>query len=130
MLAQTMDGEFVSSEIREGAIPVCVLVRVRFPHDLSVAEQERAASELAGSAKVAAGGLVVVDLSEADAAYSRFLGALLTLRREQKKRGGEVLLASVRPLVRQALERCGLDQLFESFPSVDEAVKAAVLKLK
>jgi anti-anti-sigma factor len=121
-----MDGDFVSSEIHEG----CVLVRVRFPHDLSVSEQERAAGELVASAAAAAGRLVVVDLSEADAAYSRFLGALLTLRRQLKECGGEVLLAAARPLVRQALERCGLDQLFESFPTVDEAVKAAVPRLK
>jgi anti-anti-sigma factor len=123
-----MDGEFVSSETHEGALPVYALVRVRFPHDLSVAEQERAASELVASATVAAGRLVIVDLSEADAVYSRFLGALLTLRRKQQERGAEVLLASARPLVRQALERCGLDRLFETFPTVEAAMKAAAVK--
>lgn len=124
MLARTMDGEFVSSGIHEG----CVLVRVRLPHDLSVPAQEQAARELIASADVGEGRPVIVDLCEADAAYSRFLGALLTLRRHEKERGGEVLLAAARPLVRQALERCGLDQLFETFPTVEAAVKAAAVK--
>jgi anti-anti-sigma factor len=110
-----MGGEFVSSGIREG----CFLICVRFPHDLSVAEQEQAAREL-----------VIVDLSQADAAYSRFLGALLTLRQQQKQRGGEVLLAAVRPLVKQALERCALDRVFETFPTVDAAVTAALGKTR
>jgi len=123
-LAGTMDGEFVSSAIREG----CVLLAVRFPHDLTVPEQEQAARELVASAELGGGRPVIVDLGEADVAYSRFLGALLTLRHTQRQRGSEVLLAAVRPLARQAFERCGLDRLFETFPSVDEAVKAALLK--
>jgi anti-anti-sigma factor len=119
-----MDGDFVSSAIREG----CVLLAVRFPHDLTVPEQEQAGRELVAGAELSGGRPVIVDLCAADAAYSRFLGALLTLRQQQKRRGGEVLLAAVRPLVRQALERCALDRLFKTFPSVDDAVKAAAVK--
>lgn len=71
-----------------------------------------------------------MDLSEADAAYSRFLGALLTVRQQQNQRGREVLLAAVRPLVKQALERCALDRVFETFPTADAAVNAALVKTR
>jgi anti-anti-sigma factor len=121
-----MDSECVSSAIREG----CLLLAVRFLHDLSVPEQEQAAKELVASGEVGGGRPVIVDLSGADAAYSRFLGALLTLRHQQRQRSSEVLLAGVRPLVRQAFERCGLDRVFETFPTVEEAVKAAVLRTR
>ena len=115
-----MEGTFVSSSIGEGS----VLLRVSFPHDLAASEQERASDELVAAGEAAIQPVVVVDLSGVDTAYSRFLAALLTLLRNQRRRGGRVLLSSVRPLVAQALERCALDVLFESFSSVEEALEA------
>jgi anti-anti-sigma factor len=121
-----MGSEFVSSGVHEGCLVICV----RFPHDLTVAEQEQAARELVACGEAGGGRPVIVDLSEADAAYSRFLGALLTVRQQQNQRGREVLLAAVRPLVKQALERCALDRVFETFPTADAAVKAALVKTR
>ena len=122
----SMGSEFVSSGLHEGWL----VVRVHFPHDLTVAEQEQAARELVACGEAGGGRSVIVDLSEADAAYSRFLGALLTLRQQQGRGGAEVLLAAVRPLVKQTLERCALDRLFETFPTVDAAVKAALARTR
>jgi len=113
-------GEFVSSSVGKGF----VLITVGFPRDLSAAEQEQAAEELLDAADAAAEPVAIVDLSGMDAAYSRFLGALLALRRKQGQRGGRVLVAALRPLVAEALRRCALDMLFEAFPTVESAVRA------
>lgn len=115
-----MEGQFVSSSIGEDS----VVIRVSFPHDLAAGEQEQAAEELIGVAEAAARRVAVVDLSGVEAANSRFLGALLSLLRKQRQRGGSALLASVRPWVAETLARCALDVLFESYPSAEAALKA------
>jgi len=115
-----MQGQFISSSSGDGF----ALIRVEFPHDLSPAEQEQAVTELLAAGDEAAEPMVVLDLGGMDAAYSRFLGALLSLRRQQRRRGGRVLLAAVAPLVVQTLERCGLNVMFEFFPTVEAALEA------
>ncbi len=113
-----MQGEFVSASLGEGF----ALLRVKFPHDLSGSEQERAGEEVIASADAADQPMVIVDLSDMDVAYSSFLGALPSLLQKQKERGGRLLLVSVRPPVAQTLQRCALDVLFESSPSVEAAL--------
>jgi len=113
-----MQGEFVSASPGEGF----ALLRVKFPHDLSGSEQERAGKELIAMAGAADESVVMVDLSGMDVAYSGFLGALLSLLRKQKERGGRLVLVSVRPSVAQTLQRCALDVVFESSPSVEAAL--------
>ena len=116
-----MQGEFISSRSGKGF----AALTVHFPHDLTTAEQERAGAELAAIAEEEDQPVVVLDLSEMEAAYSRFLGAFLSLLRRQHERGGRLLLAGVRPLVAQTLELCALDVLFETFPTVEAALTAA-----
>jgi len=115
-----MHNEYVSCDIGEGY----ALLRVNFQHDLSAPEQDRAAGELMAAAGAVKQPLVIVDLSGMDVAYSSFLGALLSVLRRQRQHGGRMLLASMRPLVEQAVRRCALDVLFECFPSVDAALGA------
>ena len=116
-----MQGEYVSSGIDDGLL----LIRVDFAHDLSAAEQERAAAELVAAAGETDLPVAVVDLGGVGAAYSRFLAALLSVRQERSRRGGRVLLAALRPMVAKTLERCALDVLFEQFPTVEAAREAA-----
>lgn len=115
-----MADEFVFSQVGGGF----VVVGARFGRDLSPEEQEKAAAEMLAAAERNPQPVVIVDLSEVEAANSAFLQVLLTLRRRQHDRGGRVVLAAMRPLVAQTLNRCALDLLFECFPTVQAAVSA------
>ena len=83
-------------------------------------ELEKALSETfkAGSHRV------VIDLSKVDFMTSSGLGVLLTMVAHAKDNDGFLRLANPQPLILQILRTTRLDNYFEVFGCVDEALKA------
>lgn len=64
------------------------------------------------------------DLSQVEFLSSAGLRILVMSRKEAQKSGGVVRLADPSDRVKETLEIAGLDVLFESFPSREEAIAA------
>jgi anti-anti-sigma factor len=54
--------------------------------------------------------------------YSVFLAKLITLQRVLRQHGGELVLCSVQPIVRDIFTACGLEALFQFLPDFEAAV--------
>lgn len=67
---------------------------------------------------------VVVDCTFLDAISTTGLTALLRLHKRMAERGGQVRLACIKGLVRDALKVMKLDRIFEVYPTVDDARRA------
>jgi anti-sigma B factor antagonist len=67
---------------------------------------------------------LIFDLNQVDFLSSAGLRILVMSRKEAQKGGGVVRLAQPSERVKETLEIAGLDVLFESFPSREEAVAA------
>lgn len=101
-------------------------------HDVLVVtlEDPLDAEHLAGcradvEAWMASGGTrVVVALGALEFINSNGLGFLIKMRKRLKERGGRLVLSSPREFVRRALHVLDLDELFHSFDSEEEAVRA------
>ncbi len=68
---------------------------------------------------------LIVDFSAVNYISSSGLRVLLTARRKAQEAGGDVVLCSMSPRVREVFEMIGFDKLFRVFDRADEA--AAVL---
>lgn len=69
---------------------------------------------------VANDSLVVIDLERAEYIDSTVLSCLIRLRTELTERGGTLVLAAPRPMVRRLLAIAGLTALFDIRPTVEE----------
>jgi anti-sigma B factor antagonist len=69
---------------------------------------------------VANDSLVVIDLERARYIDSTVLSCLIRLRNELTERGGTLVLAAPRPMVRRLLEIAGLSELFDIRSTVAE----------
>jgi anti-sigma B factor antagonist len=70
--------------------------------------------------------VVVVDLGEITYISSSGLRVLLTARRQVRERGGDILLCSLSPSVRDVLNMVGFTALFSVFDSLDAAKQTAI----
>jgi anti-anti-sigma factor len=66
--------------------------------------------------------LAVLDFSELTFIASLAMGVMVTFRRDLGRWGGRVRIAGVRPEIHEALQAAGVAELFEFFPTVQEAV--------
>lgn len=66
----------------------------------------------------------VVDLGSVSYMSSAGLRILLAAQKVARQHGGEVLLASMQPVVEEVFSMVGFDALFRSFPSLDQALRA------
>jgi anti-anti-sigma factor len=66
--------------------------------------------------------LVVLDLSGVSMIASAGMGAMIALRRDIAKAGGNVRLAAIRPQVREALRRALFERIFQMFQTVEAAL--------
>ena len=69
------------------------------------------------------GAMVVLDMEHLDFMCSSGLGALLSAHAKARSLQGQVFLANPSPMVMRLLETTRLTNLFEVFPSVDEALE-------
>jgi len=67
---------------------------------------------------------LIVDLSEVQSIDSAGLSALLLAERQQSAHGGELRLAGVNENVRSLLRLTQLDRVFQSYPTLNEALAA------
>lgn len=67
---------------------------------------------------------LIIDLSSADAIDSSGLGALLLANRQLKEHEIPVILVGVRDFVRSLMSMTKIDEVFEFFPTVQEALDA------
>ncbi len=67
---------------------------------------------------------IVVDLSECEFIDSTFLGALVVSLKKVTSMGGDVKLVGFQPAVNSMFELTRMYRVFESFHSLDEAVKS------
>ncbi len=67
---------------------------------------------------------IVVNLEHTEFIDSRGMGALVALSKRARDAHGQVYLAAVPPPIAQTLQLMRLDKLFESFPTVTEALGA------
>jgi anti-anti-sigma factor len=67
--------------------------------------------------------LAVLDLSELTFIASLAMGVLVTFRRDLGRWGGRVRIAGARPEIYEALQVAGLTDVFEFYPTVEEAIK-------
>jgi anti-anti-sigma factor len=68
--------------------------------------------------------LAVLDFSELTFIASFAMGMLVTFRRDLDRSGGRVRIAGVRPEIHEAMQAAGLAELFEFYPTVEQAVQA------
>jgi anti-anti-sigma factor len=68
--------------------------------------------------------LVTFDLSELRLISSMVLGVLVHFHRSTLRTGGRMRLIALQPIVREAIERASLTELFEIHDSADAAVAA------
>lgn len=69
-------------------------------------------------------GYVLVDLSAVDFLASLGVRTLVTNARAQRSRGGLMVLACPRPLVRQVLDSAGVDTVVSIYPDLDAGRQA------
>jgi anti-sigma B factor antagonist len=74
------------------------------------------------AARLATGGLVILDFSQAGYIGSRGLRALTTVLREVRG-SGKVVIAAANELVREIFQISRYDQMFAMFDSVEAAVR-------
>lgn len=67
---------------------------------------------------------VVIDLSEVEYLDSTFLGNLVSLLKRSVRVDGDLKLVGFKPNVRSMFELTRMFRVFESFSSVDEAIKS------
>lgn len=67
---------------------------------------------------------IIVDLTECDFVDSSFLGVLVSSLKKVVKLGGDLKLIGFRPAVKSMFELTRLFRVFESFSSLQEAVKS------
>lgn len=67
---------------------------------------------------------LIIDLSTVDAIDSSGLGALLLANRQLKEHEIPVILVGVRDFVRSLMSMTKIDEVFDFFPTVDEAIDA------
>jgi anti-anti-sigma factor len=67
--------------------------------------------------------LAVLDLSELTFIASMAMGVLVTFGRDLGRWGGRVRIAGARPEIHEALQVAGLTDVFEFYPTVEEAIK-------
>ena len=69
---------------------------------------------------------LVIDLGAVSFCDSSGLGLFVRLHRQFTGRGGSLRLAGAQPLVRTVLEATNLDRLFPAYPTLEQAVQAAL----
>ena len=110
-----------SSEI--AIVPHDEIVWARLECDRMEEEHAKSMQSAVSAAAEKANGLpVVLDLTRVDTMPSLSIGALVSLWQDLKQKGQRLILAGLRPNVRQTLTVCRLDKIFEITESVDEAV--------
>lgn len=67
---------------------------------------------------------LIIDMSSAEAIDSSGLGALLLANRQLKDHEIPVILVGVRDFVRSLMNMTKIDEVFEFFPTVEEAINA------
>ena len=67
---------------------------------------------------------LVIDMSKVDAIDSSGLGALLLANRQLKDHEIPVILVGVRDFVRSLMSMTKIDEVFNFFPTVEEAINA------
>jgi anti-anti-sigma factor len=67
--------------------------------------------------------LAVLDFSELTFIASLAMGVLVTFRRDLGRWGGRVRIAGARPEIYEALQVAGLTDVFEFYPTVEQAAK-------
>ena len=67
---------------------------------------------------------IVVDLGGLELVVSAGLRVFLAFAKSCRKTGGRVVLCSMRPVVHQVFELAGFTEIFTTFATRDEAVKA------
>jgi anti-anti-sigma factor len=71
------------------------------------------------------GAVIVLDMSEVTYISSSGLRVLLTVRRQVRERGGDILLSSLSPNVKDVLDMVGFTALFSISGTLDEAKETA-----
>ena len=69
--------------------------------------------------------VIVVDMGEVTYISSSGLRVLLSSRRQARERGGDVVLCSLSPNVRDVLDMVGFTVLFSIFSNLDDAKQSA-----
>ena len=66
---------------------------------------------------------VIVDMSGVEFLASMGIKTLITMTKAQLSHGGEVVLCSIQPLVKEILTTTGIDTIIKNFDTCDEAIK-------
>jgi anti-anti-sigma factor len=82
--------------------------------------------EAAASALADGSDRLVIDLGAVSFCDSSGLSLFVRLHRQVTGRGGSLRLAGAQPLVRTVLEATNLDRLFPAYPTLEQAVQAAL----
>jgi anti-anti-sigma factor len=77
---------------------------------------------LLGAAKPA---LVILDMAGVNYIASMGIGALVKFRNEIAHAGGRVVFTSLRPLVLDTFKHAGLLRVFQTYPTVEDALRSA-----
>ena len=67
---------------------------------------------------------VVIDFSRTELIYSAFISVLLLFHQKFKQQGGAIKLANPGSEVKKVIEVTHLFQIFESYPSLEEALNS------
>ncbi|MFI6070938.1 STAS domain-containing protein [Actinoplanes sp. NPDC051343] len=89
-------------------------------------ESQSVLGEAAASALEGDNDRLVIDLSAVSFCDSSGLSLFVRLHRRLAERGGSLRLAGAQPLVRTVLEATNLHRLFPAYPTVEQAVQAAL----
>ncbi len=65
---------------------------------------------------------IIINLEQVAVMNSAGLGVLIMARAEMNKKGGEIKLTNLQPLMQDIISRMRLDTLFKIFNTVEEAV--------
>lgn len=66
---------------------------------------------------------LIIDLQNVDNIDSSGIGAFLLAQRQMNEYGLPIILAGVNPIIISILQMLHLEELFDIFPSVEEAIK-------
>jgi anti-anti-sigma factor len=108
----------VKASAREGAVVLTPTGRI----DHASAERFEAALIPHLGACNAEGPACVLDMNAVDYISSVGLRVLMVAHRQTQAQGGRLAIAGLTPLVREVFEISRFDQVFEVFPSVEEAL--------
>ena len=67
---------------------------------------------------------IIVDISKCDFIDSTFLGALVVSLKRARETGGDIKIVIVSPVVKKTLSITGFLRVFESYSSVEDALKS------